>query len=51
MSVLQCWETEGLDHLDIRFYEEHRLMTLRLMTQEELQEALRPWDDNNPIRG
>ena len=51
MSVLHCWETAGLDHLDIGFYEEHGLMTLRPMTQEERQDALRPWDGNNPIRG
>ena len=51
MSVLHCWETAGLDHLDIGFYEKHGLMTLRPMTQEERQEALRPWDGNNPTRG
>lgn len=51
MSVLHCWETAELDHLDIRFYEEHGLMALRPMTREERQEALRPWDGNNPTRG
>ena len=50
MSVLHCRETEGLDHLDVFYYERHGLMTLRPMTREELQEALRPWDDNRPTR-
>ena len=50
MSVLHCLETAGLDHLDIQFYVDHRLMTLRPMTREERQEALRPWDGNNPTR-
>ena len=50
MSVHYCWETAGLDHRDLGFYEKHGLMTLRPMTQEERQEALRPWDGNKPTR-
>ena len=51
MSVLHCWEAAGLDHLDIGFYERHGLMTLRPMTQEERQEALRSWDGIDTTRG
>ena len=50
MSILHCRETEGLDHLDVLYYEKHGLMTLRDMTPKERQEALRRWDSNNPDR-
>ena len=50
MSLLYCRETAGLDHLDVLYYEKHGLMTLRDMTPEERQEALRRWDASNPTR-
>ena len=50
MSLLQCREAAGLDHLDVLYYAKHDLMTLRDMRPEERREALRRWDGNNPIR-
>ena len=50
MSLLHCRETRDLDHLDVLYYEAHGLMTLRPMTQEELREVLRRWDDRFPTR-
>lgn len=44
MSVLHCRVTEGLDHLDIGFYEKHGLMELRPMNEQELAVALERWE-------
>ena len=51
MSLLYCRETAGLDHRDVLYYVKHRLMTLRDMTPEELQETLRRWDGSNATPG
>ena len=47
MSLLHCRVTAGLDHLDVLYYAEHGLMTLRDMTPQERREALLPWDGNH----
>ena len=49
MSLLHCRETAGLDHLDVLYYEKHRLVTLRPMTEEERREALRRWDGDGAV--
>lgn len=50
MSVLHCRVTEGLDHLDIGYYESHNgtdgkpLMSLRPMNEAEMAKALERWE-------
>ena len=43
MTLQQCKETEGLDHLDVLFYEEHGLMTLTDPTDKEVDAAVAAW--------
>jgi len=47
MTLQHCKETEGLDHLDVLFYEEHGLMQLRDATPEEVQSAEAAWQKSN----
>ncbi len=43
MSLAHCRATGGLDHLDIGFYVDHKLMTLRPATKAEMAAAVRAW--------
>lgn len=43
MSLAQCKATAGLDHLDVLFYVQHNLMTLRPATAKEIAADTAPW--------
>lgn len=48
MSLAHCKATPGLDHLDVLYYVEHNLMTLREPTKAELAQDLAPWQAPAP---
>jgi hypothetical protein len=50
MTLQHCKETEGLDHLDVLFYAEHKLVTLRDATEAEYKAALEAWQKSNEAK-
>jgi len=47
MSLQECKETDGLDHLDVLFYVEHGMMELRPATDKEVEAAVTAWQATN----
>jgi len=45
MTLQHCKETTGLDHLDVGFYVEHKLMTVRPATDKEWEAAVKAQAD------
>lgn len=50
MTLQHCKETEGLSHLDVLFYAEHGLVTLRDATEAEYKAALEAWQKRNEAK-
>jgi hypothetical protein len=50
MTLQHCKETEGLSHLDVLFYEEHKLVTMRDATEAEYKAALEAWQKSNEAK-
>lgn len=43
LTLQDCKETEGLDHLDVQFYVEHNLMVLDNPTEDEVKARTELW--------
>lgn len=50
MTLQHCKETEGLSHLDVLFWVEHGLVTLRDATEAEYKAALEAWQKGNEAK-